>query len=38
LAADQVARVYEMIDAKRKATRYLHLVSLLAEPVSEIHP
>ena len=38
LAADQAARVYEMIDAKRKATRYLHLVSLLAEPVSEIHP
>ena len=38
LVADQAARVYEMIDAKRKATRYLHLVSLLAEPVSEIHP
>jgi NAD+ synthase len=38
LTADQVARVYDIIDAKRRATRYLHVVSLLAEPVSEIDP
>lgn len=38
LTTDQVARVYDMIDAKRRATRYLHLVPLLAEPVREIDP
>jgi NAD+ synthase len=37
LTPDQAARVYDIIDAKRKATRYLHLVSLLSEPVNEIH-
>ena len=36
LSADQVARVYDMTDSKRKATRYLHLAALLAEPVDEI--
>lgn len=38
LTADQAARVYQLIDDKRRATRYLHAASLLAEPVSEIHP
>ena len=36
LTADQVARVYEMIDSKRKVTQYLHSAALLAEPVNEI--
>lgn len=36
LTAEQVARVYESIDSKRRATRYLHLTSLLAGPVDEI--
>ena len=35
LSAEQVARVYDLIEAKRRATRYLHLPALLAEPVSE---
>ena len=38
LTADQAARVYQLIDDKRRATRYLHRAALLAEPVSEIHP
>jgi NAD+ synthase len=29
LSADQVARVYDLIDAKRKTTRYLHLAPIL---------
>jgi NAD+ synthase len=36
LSAQQVERVYRDIDAKRSATRYLHLSPLLVEPVSEI--
>jgi len=36
LTADQVTRVCEMIDSKRKVTRYQHLAALLAEPVQEI--
>ncbi len=37
LTPDQVSRLYEMIDSKRKATRYLHAAALLAEPVEEIN-
>ncbi len=37
LTPEQVTRVYEMIDSKRKATRYLHLAAQLPEPVSELH-
>jgi len=33
LTAEQVARVYRDIDAKRRATRYLHAPPLLIEPV-----
>ncbi|MEK6705304.1 MAG: NAD(+) synthase, partial [Bdellovibrionota bacterium] len=33
---DQVARVYHDIDAKRKATRYLHTPPVLVEKVEEI--
>ncbi len=36
LTQDQVARVYEEIDAKRKATRYLHAAPVLVEQVEEI--
>jgi len=32
----QVARVYSMIEAKRNATRYLHLAPVLMAPISEI--
>ncbi len=35
LTAEQVQRVYEDIEQKRKTTRYLHLPPLLAEPVFE---
>jgi len=31
LSPEQVARVYEMIDSKRKTTRYLHLAPVLVE-------
>jgi NAD+ synthase len=37
LPAAQVERVYRMIDAKRKATRYLHESALLIEQVAEMH-
>jgi NAD+ synthase len=33
LSAEQVLRVFRDIDAKRRATRYLHLAPLLVEPV-----
>ena len=33
LTAEQVARVYEMIEAKRRSTRYLHLAPVLVLPV-----
>jgi NAD+ synthase len=36
LTAEQVDRVYRDIDAKRRATRYLHLGPLLVQPVEEI--
>ena len=36
LTAEQVERVYRDIDAKRSATRYLHLKPLLIEGVDEI--
>ncbi|UCC98571.1 MAG: NAD(+) synthase [Phycisphaerales bacterium] len=36
LTEDQVARVYQDIDAKRKATRYLHTPPVLVEKVEEI--
>jgi len=38
LPAAQVERVYRMIDAKRRATRYLHETALLIERIPEIHP
>jgi NAD+ synthase len=34
LAADQVARVWRDIAAKRKATRYLHMPALTVEPIA----
>jgi NAD+ synthase len=36
LSGEQVERVYRDIDAKRRATRYLHLSPLLAEEVPEV--
>lgn len=36
LTAEQVQRIYDDIDQKRRTTRYLHLPPLLAEPVAEI--
>ena len=36
LAPDQVQRVYADIDAKRRATLYMHLPPLLVEPVEPI--
>jgi NAD+ synthase len=36
LTTEQVDRVYRDIDAKRTATRYLHLKPVLVEPVHEI--
>lgn len=36
LTAAQVERVFKDIEAKRRATRYLHLRPLLVEPVSEV--
>ena len=36
LKAQQVQRVYDDIDQKRKTTRYLHLPALLVEDVAEI--
>lgn len=36
LAAEQVERAYLEIDRKRATTRYLHLTSLLVEPVPEV--
>jgi NAD+ synthase len=34
LTAEQVGRVYRMIDSKRRAARYLHTPPLLVEPLS----
>jgi NAD+ synthase len=36
LTSEQVERVYRDIDAKRRATHYLHLEPLLVEPVEEV--
>lgn len=36
LSKEQVERVYALIDAKRNATRYLHLPPCLVEPVEEV--
>jgi hypothetical protein len=36
LTAEQVARVYRMIDATRSATRYLHHQPVLCEKVCEV--
>jgi NAD+ synthase len=36
LTAEQVSRVYRDIEAKRRATRYLHARPLLIEPVDEV--
>jgi len=36
LRADQVARIYDDIEAKRGTTRYQHMPPLLVEPVPEI--
>lgn len=36
LSPEQVLRVYKDIDAKRRATRYLHAAPLLVEPVAEL--
>jgi NAD+ synthase len=36
LTAEQVERVYRDIDAKRRATRYLHAAPALVEPVREV--
>ena len=39
ITTEQVERIFEDIDTKRKTTRYLHLSPLLIEPVPEIsHP
>jgi NAD+ synthase len=37
LELQQVKRIYDDIDAKRRTTRYQHMPPLLVEPVSEIH-
>lgn len=37
LTAEQVERVYRDIDAKRRATQWLHAPPLLVEPIAEIH-
>lgn len=36
LAPEQVARVYRDIEAKRRATRYLHTPALMVEPLPEV--
>jgi len=36
LSVEQVERVYKDIEAKRRATRYLHLAPLLIEPLLEV--
>jgi len=37
LEPQQVKRVYDDIDAKRRTTRYQHMPPVLVEPVNEIH-
>jgi NAD+ synthase len=36
LTAEQVQRVYKDIEAKRRATRYLHARPALVEPITEV--
>jgi NAD+ synthase len=36
ITVDQVERVFKDIDAKRRATKYLHMRPLLVEAVSEV--
>jgi NAD+ synthase len=36
LSAEQVERVFRDIEAKRRATRYLHALPMLVEPVTEV--
>jgi NAD+ synthase len=36
LTAEQVTRVYHIIDSTRRATHYLHRPSVLCESVSEV--
>jgi NAD+ synthase len=36
LTPEQVRRAYQMIEAKRRATHYLHRPAVLAEPVDEV--
>jgi NAD+ synthase len=36
LSAEQVERVFHDIEAKRRATRYLHAAALLVEPVAGV--
>jgi NAD+ synthase len=36
LSVQQVERVYNLIDAKRNATRYLHMAPALVEPIAEV--
>src|SRR6266852_2375212 len=38
LTAEQSERVYQLIDSKRNATRYLHMQPLLVETVCQISP
>lgn len=38
LTVSHVERVYAMIEAKRRATRYLHLKPLLVESIDEVQP
>jgi NAD+ synthase len=38
LEAEQVERVYRDIEAKRRATRYLHMPPLLVERIAEVSP
>ena len=38
LTPEQVERVFKDIEAKRRATRYLHATPLLVEPVTEVVP
>ena len=36
IAAEDIQRVYEDIEQKRRTTRYLHLGAQLVEPVPEV--
>ena len=36
--AEQISRVYDDIDQKRRTTAYLHASPLLLDPVDELRP